>query len=1240
MNVLFISDNFSAGGLETHLITYFKYLKKLNWRIYFMSSFSQDTKPFSGVDLYTDKLFNLEISNYSAASVLKFYEKTKDIIKHYKIDFVHLHPFISLYGGFTAAFEEGIPVVTTLHGKLSLFSPDDSSNLFLENVILKNSVVFSVNEALYKELKDSCDNIYYLPNPVDDTIFKPCSDKKENYVLIVGRLDEDKFEGIKSALSILLELSKEMGFKIKVVGDGRKKEKLTTLFKDNNIEFLGYKPSEDVAQLMSKAKAVGGMGRVVLEALFTKTPVFLIGYENIKGFLTEELFKEAKKSNFNGNNIGKTDLNVFIKQLKDVLLSNNENFSGLYEAVFKEYSSSSIVSKYVEIIEKIGTLRQDRDSMDFYRNASVLYKDFLFKKSELEKLTEEFNKTTVKLNRLSEQSEKIIKELTENLNNSTEKLNLLFEQNEQLQKEKRELYSQLVNEKKKLNDIYSSRFWKMASKFYTTRDRLKQLVSKKNNYAALPSQNEERERQHRYFEKYFENPSKKEVQRVRDLLDSSDYKGIVVYPLSYPMHIKQRPEHILSELTKEGYLVLILSLSPVEYSIKKIGKNIFITDLSAAAVYLLRDEKVVLYITFYGFYYFTELFRRAVLVYDVLDEPSLMSDFSDSSLKNHKRLMQSADICLFSSENLYEKYGKDASNPMLLKNGVSVDDFKLDTSEKKFKKISKKDGEIVVGFYGAVSELLDFDILEDVLEVENVKLLLIGPKTPFSAENEQLLEERFNRLMKFKNFEYVEFVPYEELKYYLNDFDICIIPFIVNDTTDSVCPLKLFEFMAADKPIVCSATRELLRFKEYIYVANSKEEFKEKIRELVKNGFGETNYLKIIEEYRWENLIKPLVEQLKALEGEKRVAVVENRKIVDILNINFFDWKGETPYYGGAERYVIDLANLIEKMGYGVRIVQNAYSYFEKEYKGLKVVGIPAQSGWDYEKLYSYYLKKFEHSSYTICSPLDIACKSSSNSVIGINHGIYWDETSNRFDKISSNRHRKILNAVNNVDVGVCVDTNFINWVRTYDYELSNKLIYIPNYFDPSQFKKYDKEFSNDEIVILYPRRLYAPRGFYLSLEVLDSIIPTIDNVKFRFVGQADEKEQNMINKYIKKYPGKVEHQVLSTKEMELAYKDSQIVIIPTIHSEGTSLSCIEAMATNNAIISTNVGGLPNLIIDGYNGMLIHPKKEELRNSLLYLIDNPNKRQELAINALNVVKAFGKEKWEEKWTNILHSFLS
>jgi len=41
-------------------------------------------------------------------------------------------------------------------------------------------------------------------------------------------------------------------------------------------------------------------------------------------------------------------------------------------------------------------------------------------------------------------------------------------------------------------------------------------------------------------------------------------------------------------------------------------------------------------------------------------------------------------------------------------------------------------------------------------------------------------------------------------------------------------------------------------------------------------------------------------------------------------------------------------------------------------------------------------------------------------------------------------------------------------------------------------------------------------------------------------------------------------------------------------------------MATNNAIISTNVGGLPNLIIDGYNGMLIHPKKEELRNSLLY----------------------------------------
>lgn len=359
-------------------------------------------------------------------------------------------------------------------------------------------------------------------------------------------------------------------------------------------------------------------------------------------------------------------------------------------------------------------------------------------------------------------------------------------------------------------------------------------------------------------------------------------------------------------------------------------------------------------------------------------------------------------------------------------------------------------------------------------------------------------------------------------------------------------------------------------------------------------------------------------------------------KIVNILNVNFYDWNGSVLYKGGAERYVVDLAKLTTELGYDTRIIQNANDYFEKSHNGLKIIGVPAKSGWDFNILSRYYQNNFSEDEYTICSPLDLACNIyGSRKTIGINHGIYWDTTDNNIINYTDEKYRNMFGSLRNINAGVCVDTNFINWVRTYDYNLSEKLTYIPNYYDSNQFESNNKQFEDDEIVILFPRRLYKARGFYLAISLIDNIIHKYQNIKFSFVGQADETETKIVSQYIDKYLGRITWSELDMADMHLAYANSQIVIIPTVQSEGTSLSCIEALATNNAVVSSNVGGLPNLIIDNYNGLLINPSVDELTNAVSLLIDDRSKRITLAANGLKVAKVLEKQLWENKWKALL-----
>ncbi len=367
------------------------------------------------------------------------------------------------------------------------------------------------------------------------------------------------------------------------------------------------------------------------------------------------------------------------------------------------------------------------------------------------------------------------------------------------------------------------------------------------------------------------------------------------------------------------------------------------------------------------------------------------------------------------------------------------------------------------------------------------------------------------------------------------------------------------------------------------------------------------------------------------------VPAAKSESIVQILAPQFFDLDGNTVYVGGAERYLLELADVIREMGYDVEIYQGGNRNWIRYYCGLRVEAIYNKDAP--QALCDRFLRKVKPKNLVIYSPFSMATEDASVPSIGISHGVFWDSPFYRpihpyLRHPFRNVH--ILGAFSRLTRIVSVDTNTINWLRAAEYHLSNKSTYIPNFVDTALFQPArDNKKDPSKVVIVYPRRLYFPRGFTMVTEILPEFLETHPNVVFNFVGQADRENELIVQKLIDAYPEQIHWYSLPLDRMHEAYQAADIAVIPTINSEGTSLSCLEALASGNAVIATNVGGLPDLILDMYNGLLIEPNGHSLKEALHRLVTDKDLRDRLSQKGLEVARTFNLERWCSQWKQVL-----
>lgn len=200
------------------------------------------------------------------------------------------------------------------------------------------------------------------------------------------------------------------------------------------------------------------------------------------------------------------------------------------------------------------------------------------------------------------------------------------------------------------------------------------------------------------------------------------------------------------------------------------------------------------------------------LVYDCMDFHAGFSNNGESHESVELQLLKLADLTIVTSDFLVDFAQKaGAKKVALIRNAGEFDHFfQAYTVQSPHQKTP------VIGYYGAIAEWFDPTLIEALsLKYPSARIELIGDDTAKVR----------SRLSHCPNVHFHGEKPYVELPRWLATFDVCLIPFQINQLTLATNPVKVYEYLSAGKAVVGSKLPELAQFGDLVYCASDADEF-------------------------------------------------------------------------------------------------------------------------------------------------------------------------------------------------------------------------------------------------------------------------------------------------------------------------------------------------------------------------------------------------------------------------------
>ena len=216
--------------------------------------------------------------------------------------------------------------------------------------------------------------------------------------------------------------------------------------------------------------------------------------------------------------------------------------------------------------------------------------------------------------------------------------------------------------------------------------------------------------------------------------------------------------------------------------------------------------------------------------------------------------------------------------------------------------------------------------------------------------------------------------------------------------------------------------------------------------------------------------------------------------------------------------------------------------------------------------------------------------------------------------------------------------------------EYANKFIAVLNATNPQIFKPYGDEafhalqgkvdLDRGLQYLLYAGRLNEVKGVHVLIDAFKKIHATHRNVRLIITGSSffSEAARSAYEAKLVALAEPIKDVILFTgylphQDLRYLYSAVDVVVFPSIWEEPFGLVMLEAMASGTCLIASNVGGIPEVVVDQVDGYLVTPNAPlALAAAICNALDNPGLKSQLEHRAIE--KIHRNFSWERLMTEL------
>jgi glycosyltransferase involved in cell wall biosynthesis len=210
-------------------------------------------------------------------------------------------------------------------------------------------------------------------------------------------------------------------------------------------------------------------------------------------------------------------------------------------------------------------------------------------------------------------------------------------------------------------------------------------------------------------------------------------------------------------------------------------------------------------------------FDPALVIYDCMDELAAFKNAPKQLLQRENALLNIADLCFTGGPSLYQSKRERHANAHCFSSSVDARHFQQALDRGYSHPEQEHLARPRLGFYGVIDERFDAELVRQVAAARpEWQIVLVGPVVKIDPAN----------LPRAHNIHYMGQRTYEQLPQFLAGWDVCLLPFALNESTKFISPTKVLEYMAAELPSVSTPITDVkVPYGDVVAIADTPDKF-------------------------------------------------------------------------------------------------------------------------------------------------------------------------------------------------------------------------------------------------------------------------------------------------------------------------------------------------------------------------------------------------------------------------------